>query len=140
MNSLEHEYTDDVICPYCNHRHADSWEFGDSEQGTCESCGKNFRMEKHHSVTYSTKPLACAEQNLHHSYDKAQRFDYPQSKIDEWAQRGGIWADVAHRDGPHSLWVRRCTVCGDQDYSGPLPLEAPNPWASPIVVMEDPDR
>lgn len=52
----DHRY---VICPYCGHKHSDSWEFC-TEDGTeinCSECDKEFRCWATVSVTYNGAPL-----------------------------------------------------------------------------------
>ena len=58
---------DAITCPYCNHRHEDSWEFfddgaeGDERFITCENCGKLLRVEIETIVYYSTSKPKEAE-------------------------------------------------------------------------------
>ena len=59
---IDHEYTDEIVCPWCGHRHQDSWEwFADSPnedtEGECGSCGKSFFVSEHRDITYSTKRI-----------------------------------------------------------------------------------
>lgn len=56
---INHEYTDEIVCPYCGNEHGDSWEFNSNEQGSlglyeCGNCGKEFYVCRDVSVTYST--------------------------------------------------------------------------------------
>ena len=49
----------DIICPYCNYIHPDSWEYQEDEEDfTCDDCGEHFTMIVEHSTTYSTQPKA----------------------------------------------------------------------------------
>ncbi len=55
------DYMDETVCPYCGEENGDSWELGigggnQNQEGAthCGSCGKLFRWERHHEVTYST--------------------------------------------------------------------------------------
>ena len=55
MNNINHEYTDEIVCPYCGHEHGDSWELeSDDGETNCSSCDKPFNYTRRHSVDYST--------------------------------------------------------------------------------------
>lgn len=55
---IDHEYTDEIVCPFCGHEFSDSWEFSSNEEdlglNECEQCGKSFYATRNVSVTYST--------------------------------------------------------------------------------------
>jgi transcription elongation factor Elf1 len=50
--------TDEVVCPYCGHKHSDSHEFfGDTHNSAdieCNECGKKFHCEAEYSVDYTS--------------------------------------------------------------------------------------
>lgn len=52
---IEHERTDEIVCPWCGHEHADSWEFGDGSEMVCGECDNVFVFRKMVTVTYSTQ-------------------------------------------------------------------------------------
>ncbi len=55
---MEYSYEQEIKCPHCGYEEQDSWEFGeDSGTWNCESCGEEFLVERHISVTYSSKPI-----------------------------------------------------------------------------------
>ena len=43
----------EVICPWCGHKHIDSWEMGTGEY-VCSKCEKPFYVEKEIEVYYTT--------------------------------------------------------------------------------------
>ncbi|MFZ3047005.1 MAG: hypothetical protein WA151_13920 [Desulfatirhabdiaceae bacterium] len=47
------DYTDEVICPNCGHKHSDSWEMQDGEYD-CGECGKPFVVVIDVDITYCT--------------------------------------------------------------------------------------
>ena len=52
---IDHEYTDEIVCPYCGHEFSESYEFsGDSGEEECYECGKEFEYHRHIEVTYCT--------------------------------------------------------------------------------------
>src|SRR5438045_320802 len=106
---MKHEYTNEVVCPYCDHLHRDSWEFSDSDEHTCEGCEKTFLLEKNYSITYTTKRVPCEDDQ--HQYGKVTRYDYPQATIDEWVDRGGVMAEHARRVGTNTIYARDCLIC-----------------------------
>lgn len=45
----------DLMCPYCGHVETDSWETPDNcTEGSCDSCGKDYKIEQEFSRTFST--------------------------------------------------------------------------------------
>ena len=59
---IEHEYTDEIVCPYCGNEFSDSWELGDGEdigELECDECNKKFTAYRNLSKpTYSTEKLS----------------------------------------------------------------------------------
>jgi hypothetical protein len=54
-------YNIDPVCPYCGHVARDAWEidFSDGMEGSiddfeCGSCEKEFRLERHVRISYSS--------------------------------------------------------------------------------------
>ncbi len=60
MTDIDHEYTDDIICPYCGET-IDSTDYrcdGNMEgKEICESCGKEFEFEGDVEVTWITNKI-----------------------------------------------------------------------------------
>ena len=55
---IDHDYTDEVICPYCGYEFSDSWEFNDNQDEQhveCEECSKEFFLYVNISVDYTTR-------------------------------------------------------------------------------------
>lgn len=56
--SIDCEYTDEIVCPYCGEEFTDSWEFEpDMDTIDCYECGMEFKYERNVSVTYSTSKV-----------------------------------------------------------------------------------
>jgi ATP-dependent Zn protease len=55
---IDHDYTDEIVCPYCGCEFSDSYEF-DDDSGTmeCYECEKEFEYYRHIEVTYCTYEL-----------------------------------------------------------------------------------
>lgn len=56
---IEHEYTDDVVCPFCGTTHDgcdvfDGARANDTTQD-CDECGRSFEVERDFSVYYITR-------------------------------------------------------------------------------------
>lgn len=57
---IDHEYTNEIVCPYCGYEHPDSWEvnFGPGMEGDtvreCAECGETFTATRMVRVEYST--------------------------------------------------------------------------------------
>ena len=51
----EELYNDEyAICPYCEHKHEDVWEWHDGEF-ECDGCERLFLFHASHSTTYITR-------------------------------------------------------------------------------------
>ena len=56
MAEIDHEYTDEVVCPWCGYVHIDSWEWEDDDgEDSCYKCDKVFTYTRHFTVEYSTE-------------------------------------------------------------------------------------
>jgi len=56
--AINHEYTNEIVCPYCGAEFSDSWEFGDDDFPECD-CGKKFISRRDIEVTYITEKCPC---------------------------------------------------------------------------------
>mgnify|MGYP001248578645 CR=1 FL=1 len=55
MNNIEHEYTSNIVCPYCGYEDKDSWERSDdSDIISCNNCDKIFSYTRWVDVSYCT--------------------------------------------------------------------------------------
>ena len=55
----EHNFTKEMVCPYCHKEQSDSWEVesNDYDGATdCGFCGEEFQWFRHIAVDYSTAP------------------------------------------------------------------------------------
>jgi hypothetical protein len=59
MEKFDHEYTNNIVCPYCGYEDIDSWEVesGQEDLGLieCGNCEKEFYATRIISVEYSTE-------------------------------------------------------------------------------------
>lgn len=54
---IDHEYTENIVCPYCGYEDEDSFEqYVDEDEKliSCDSCNKKFYATRNIEVTYST--------------------------------------------------------------------------------------
>jgi hypothetical protein len=56
--AIDHEYTKEIVCPYCGAEFLDSWEYGDHDFPECD-CGKKFISKRDIDVTYITEKCPC---------------------------------------------------------------------------------
>lgn len=54
MDELEHEYTDEITCPYCGYIYSDSWEQAEEAEHNCPECDGKFKHQREIEITYST--------------------------------------------------------------------------------------
>ncbi len=58
MEEIDHEYTDEVVCPHCGLEASDSWEFLDwVDEHECGACGKLYTIERNIRITYTTTKI-----------------------------------------------------------------------------------
>jgi hypothetical protein len=56
--AIDHEYTNEIVCPYCGAEFLDSWELGAYDILECD-CGKKFISTRNTEVTYTTEKIPC---------------------------------------------------------------------------------
>lgn len=65
MTDIDHDNTDEAVCPYCGHKQGDTWEYfriinangggdGDETTADCDYCQETFIIMQNISVDYST--------------------------------------------------------------------------------------
>ena len=53
---IDHEYTNEIVCPWCGSIHGDSWErHRDEGSEDCQSCRKPFKWSRIITTEYSTE-------------------------------------------------------------------------------------
>lgn len=58
MIEIEHENTQNIVCPYCGWEDTDSWEqTPNNGEAECARCGKTFHYERDITVDYSTMTM-----------------------------------------------------------------------------------
>mgnify|MGYP000032418711 CR=1 FL=1 len=59
MREIDHEYTNEIVCPWCGYEFSDSWELGNGGECTeleeCPDCEKEFYASRIITVEYSTQ-------------------------------------------------------------------------------------
>ena len=54
---IDHEFTEQIVCPECGYKMLDSWEFDDGDEQICPECGCKFKITIDISIEYSTKRI-----------------------------------------------------------------------------------
>lgn len=59
---IDHDYTEEIVCPYCGYEFGDSWEYADYteikvECGDHINCGEEFIVYPDITVTYTTRKI-----------------------------------------------------------------------------------
>lgn len=94
---IDHEYTDEVVCPYCGYEYGDSWVYfsrnDEAVKIECDECGKCFRASQNVSVDYSTDKLPCLNNEGEH-----------------------IWSTWWNRCGVGSMERRYCRDCSKEEW------------------------
>ena len=61
MSEIDHEFTDEIVCPYCGYKSRDSWELPDDGIEECEVCYKEFTFDRNVTVDYSTARICTCD-------------------------------------------------------------------------------
>lgn len=60
MAKIDCDFTDDLVCPYCGHKHRDAYEHftsSDDIDTYCDSCGLEFHSQRHITIHYTSTPV-----------------------------------------------------------------------------------
>jgi len=107
---MEHDFEQNIKCPYCDYEDTDSWEFGtDSGKNTCGSCGEEFNVQVNVEVTYTTTRIDCEENDSKHDYKFESLF------VSKENFENGIWNHLQETDWTY-FRIMMCSICGDKDY------------------------
>jgi hypothetical protein len=98
--TIDCEYTDDLVCPYCGAEIGDAWDIGDGKEGDlgkieCDECNKKFTASRHVHFSYSSEKAPCLNGEDEHQWDKV------------------CGAPKEYFEG-----MFRCTVCGKEKKEG----------------------
>jgi DNA-directed RNA polymerase subunit RPC12/RpoP len=55
---IDHDYTDEIVCPYCGYVFEDSYESADPDKEqdiTCAECWHEFILTTHVIINYSSR-------------------------------------------------------------------------------------
>lgn len=62
MEEIDHEYTDEIVCPWCGYKYSDSWELTQNDgEEECRECRKSFSYYRDIKTTYNTERKKCEE-------------------------------------------------------------------------------
>ena len=99
INEIEHEGTNEIVCPWCGYEALDSWEMSDSGDTTCAECKKGFMYAREVAVTYITAKTPCTQA---HEYTRSGFYVRDQTFV------RGAWEPL---DLPIYYAINRCTIC-----------------------------
>ena len=126
MTEIEHEYTNEIVCPYCAYEYSDSWEFNEGNktdgQIKCDGCNKTFNYSTDIEVTYITSKIECKEGQ--HDY----HFETAHLKYSEmvWSKEKGKYEDN-RRILPEEEWqfieILKCSKCDNEIFTQIIPRE-----------------
>lgn len=65
MSEIEHEYTDEAVCPWCGHKRTETRElftrgYMYRNEVECAACGRAYACRMHVEVSYSTEAVRRA--------------------------------------------------------------------------------
>lgn len=85
---IDHEYTDELVCPYCGYKHEDDGEMNEGGDLECYQCEKKFKYEVDYSKSFTSRKVACLNGGNH------------------------LWKKEAYPNYPD---YKRCRACGSRD-------------------------
>ncbi len=107
---IEHEFTEDITCPYCGDTVSDSYERDDEGSFDCD-CGESFEYCRNITVTYSTSKKQC-EKDKHdyrlENYMKSEKYPVYDNatKHVEWKSLNGK---------TEYSRISKCSICDKLD-------------------------
>jgi len=61
METIDHDLTDEIVCPHCGYKMSDSWDYhmaqDDQIEIECDECGGKYKATCVITVEYSTEKL-----------------------------------------------------------------------------------
>ena len=94
---IDHEYTKEIVCPYCGYEFSNSWEYdGECGEDQCSECDKYFQWTRNVSVDYSTSH-ACEKNKEEHEWSEWIYADY---------------TDETKHNEVEDYYFRYCEQCG----------------------------
>ena len=102
---IEHEYTKDIVCPYCGEEVGDSWEFQDEcGELECYECNKKFHWNRIITVEYCTS-ADCHDNDVKHNWSEWEYLE-----TDEDVLTKELHEEVS------DFYIRKCTKCDKQEF------------------------
>lgn len=59
LEEIDHESTDNLVCPYCGHEEEDDGEMNERGQTECSKCEKNFAYDVDYSKLFTSRKVDC---------------------------------------------------------------------------------
>ena len=89
MSEIDHEYTGEIVCPYCGYEFSDSCEFQENDGDIECDCGKTFEYRRIITVEYCTSKN-CELNGEEHDFQPSKDSQYVEtcSKCDQAIKRG----------------------------------------------------
>ena len=113
----KHEYTNEIVCPYCDYIFEDSWEFSDTGEGEiqCYKCSKNFIYTVNIEITYNTSKINCEDKDNkeEHNYIFDSEYDMDADLVQDYNTRKYNWVKFPFGKHMH-VKVYKCTKCDDE--------------------------
>ena len=113
---IEHEYTEEIVCPWCGYETGDSWECSDEGEEECPECQKKFNYSRNIQVSYSSWRSKC---------DKC---DY---ELDKERFTGNPYL---YSDRNWTIW--KCKVCENEIVKAAPIAEDGKPYVIPLELSE----
>lgn len=98
-DEIDHEYTNEITCPYCGEEFGDSWEVRDGEEELglqeCSYCEKEFYAYRQIEITYSTEKA---------KYGTCKHCKQSNVVVEDWNSSVGKYAGL-------------CVACGKKEHN-----------------------
>ena len=74
--AIDHEFTREIVCPYCGYVHSESYDFGsggeEDSETECGRCERKFNWSRMISVSYSTSKIKEEDEDNHDDFDEEE--------------------------------------------------------------------
>lgn len=101
---IDHDGTDNLVCPYCGYEHTDSWEIEDDEgERSCDDCQKEFTYQREVTTTYASEKMLCDDDK--HEYEIEAHF----------CSKNEFGVELPELQWKH-FRIEVCKNCDDKEY------------------------
>lgn len=109
---INHEDTNEIVCPYCGYKMSDSWEMSDDEDSwECSDCQETFSYKRNISISYTSRKKQCLEDG--HNFKTKGHFKSDEKLV--WNSKKGTH-EFMPRGYTAYTEILICVICDKEKY------------------------